>query len=53
MEILQGDMEKDYWDRMMVTKNEKNKKKTKKQRGRDKLLKKAEKELGKHIKFDD
>lgn len=24
-----------------------------KQRGRDKLLKKAEKELGKHIKFDE
>lgn len=53
MEILQGDVEKQYWDRMMETKNEKNKKKIKKQRGRDKLLKKAEKELGKHIKFDD
>lgn len=54
--ILNGDEEKLYWDKMnkdRAEKFEKNNRKENKQRGRDKLLKKAEKELGKHIRFDD
>ncbi|XP_034944207.1 la-related protein 7 [Chelonus insularis] len=52
--ILQGEEEKAYWDKMMKDREEKLTKKDRvKQRGRDKLLKKAEKELGKHIKFDE
>lgn len=56
MTILTGNEEQAYWDKMTRDRAEKfnkeNRKKNK-QRGRDKLLKKAEKELGKHIRFDD
>lgn len=52
--ILSGDEEQVYWDKMLKDRQDKFNKKIKvKQRGRDKLLKKAEKVLGKHIKFDD
>jgi len=48
-----GDEEKLYWDKIAEDRMEKlSKKKRFKQRGRDKLLKRAEKELGKCIKFD-
>ncbi|XP_018307517.1 la-related protein 7 isoform X2 [Mycetomoellerius zeteki] len=51
--ILEGDEEKLYWDKIVEDRMEKlSKKKRVKQRGRDKLLKRAEKELGKCIKFD-
>ncbi|KYN17915.1 PREDICTED: la-related protein 7 [Trachymyrmex cornetzi] len=51
--ILEGDEEKLYWDKIAEDRMEKlSKKKRVKQRGRDKLLKRAEKELGKCIKFD-
>ncbi|KAG5322077.1 LARP7 protein, partial [Acromyrmex heyeri] len=51
--ILEGDEEKLYWNKIAEDRMEKlSKKKRVKQRGRDKLLKRAEKELGKCIKFD-
>ncbi|XP_046740182.1 la-related protein 7 [Diprion similis] len=54
MSILQDKEETDYWVKMSKDRDEKLGKKIRvKQRGRDKLLKKAEKELGKHIKFDE
>ncbi|XP_043604311.1 la-related protein 7 [Bombus pyrosoma] len=54
MRILEGEEEKVYWDKILHDREEKLSKKVKiKQRGRNKLLKKAEKELGKHIKFDE
>lgn len=54
LNILQGDEEKQYWEKMTHDRDEKLGKRVRgKQRGRDKLLKKAEKELGKHIRFDE
>ncbi|XP_043470915.1 la-related protein 7 [Leptopilina heterotoma] len=54
MTILEGDEEKSYWDKMTSDRKDKIENNIRvKQRGRDKLLKKAEKELGKHIKFDE
>nr|XP_033338486.1 la-related protein 7 [Megalopta genalis]XP_033338487.1 la-related protein 7 [Megalopta genalis]XP_033338488.1 la-related protein 7 [Megalopta genalis] len=54
MTILKGEDEQDYWNKISLDREEKLGKKTRlKQRGRTKLLKKAEKELGKHIKFDE
>ncbi|XP_015589916.1 la-related protein 7 [Cephus cinctus] len=54
LKILQDEDEKLYWEKMVRDREEKLSKKIRvKQRGRDKLLKKAEKELGKHIKFDE
>ncbi|XP_003705365.2 la related protein 7 [Megachile rotundata] len=54
MSILEGEEEKMYWDKILRDREEKLSKTVKiKQRGRNKLLKKAEKELGKHIKFDE
>ncbi|XP_054001194.1 la-related protein 7 [Hylaeus anthracinus] len=54
MTILDGEEEKLYWDKISCDREEKLSKTIKtKQRGRNKLLKKAEKELGKHIKFDE
>lgn len=47
------DDEKSYWDKIARDREEKlNRKGKVKQRGRDKLLKRAEKKLGKCIKFD-
>ncbi|KAJ8675774.1 hypothetical protein QAD02_011560 [Eretmocerus hayati] len=52
--ILSGDEEKLYWDKILQDRQEKIGGKVRiKQRGRQKLLKKAEKELGKHIKFEE
>ncbi|XP_011499441.1 PREDICTED: la-related protein 7 [Ceratosolen solmsi marchali] len=52
--VLTGDEEKSYWDKIVKDREEKIGNKIRvKQRGRNKLLKKAEKELGKHIKFDE
>lgn len=43
-----------YWDKISKDREEKLGNKIRpKQRGRNKLLKKAEKVLGKHIKFDE
>ncbi|KAF3423602.1 hypothetical protein E2986_03952 [Frieseomelitta varia] len=54
MRLLEGEEEKMYWDKILHDREQKLSKKVKtKQRGRNKLLKKAEKELGKHIKFDE
>ncbi|XP_015116136.1 la-related protein 7 [Diachasma alloeum] len=54
LSILSGEEEKRYWEKMASDREEKlGRKDRTKQRGRDKLLKKAEKELGKHIKFDE
>ncbi|XP_014470660.1 PREDICTED: la-related protein 7 [Dinoponera quadriceps] len=51
--ILKDDEEKLYWNKIEQDRQEKlHNKKRFKQRGRDKLLKRAEKELGKCIKFD-
>ncbi|KAL6255716.1 hypothetical protein P5V15_012959 [Pogonomyrmex californicus] len=51
--VLEGDEETSYWDKISRDRLEKvGKKKRVKQRGRNKLLKRAEKELGKCIKFD-
>lgn len=48
-----GNEEKSYWNKISEDRMEKLSKKGRiKQRGRDKLLKRAEKELGKCIKFD-
>lgn len=51
--VLQGEDEKQYWEKIRADRMAKFKKNNNKQRGRDKLLKKAEKQLGKHIRFDD
>ncbi|XP_043505178.1 la-related protein 7-like isoform X2 [Polistes fuscatus] len=55
MVILKDEDESIYWDKISQDRKEKLGKKVKrvKQRGRSKLLKKAEKELGKHIIFDE
>lgn len=51
--LLQGDEEKEYWDKIQKDRESKMNKNQQKQRGRDKLLKRAEKHLVKHVKFDD
>lgn len=51
--ILKGDEEKTYWEKIENDRTVKFKKLAKKQRGRDKLLKKAEKEAAKHLRFDE
>ncbi|XP_014616882.1 PREDICTED: la-related protein 7 [Polistes canadensis] len=54
MVVLKDDDERIYWDKILQDREEKLGKKVRvKQRGRSKLLKKAEKELGKHIIFDE
>nr|XP_050865493.1 la-related protein 7 [Vespula vulgaris]XP_050865503.1 la-related protein 7 [Vespula vulgaris] len=54
MIILKDEDERIYWNKILQDREEKLSKKVRvKQRGRSKLLKKAEKELGKHIKFDE
>lgn len=51
--VLEGDEEQTYWEKIKNDRNVKFSKNVKKQRGRDKLLKKAEKLMAKHIKFDE
>ncbi|XP_072375387.1 la-related protein 7 [Diabrotica undecimpunctata] len=51
--LLEGDEEQMYWEKIQNDRSIKFSKNVKKQRGRDKLLKKAEKERAKHIKFDE
>lgn len=53
LSLLEGEQEQQYWKKINKDRDVKYNKEKKKQRGRDKLLKKAEKELGKHIRFDD
>ncbi|XP_076249186.1 la related protein 7 [Calliopsis andreniformis] len=54
MTILEGEEEKMYWNKISEDREKKLGNKIRpKQRGRNKLLKKAEKVLGKHIKFDE
>ncbi|OXU22748.1 hypothetical protein TSAR_002253 [Trichomalopsis sarcophagae] len=53
LRVLTGDEEIYYWDKITRDREEKIGNKVRvNQRGRNKLLKKAEKELGKHIRFD-
>ncbi|KAJ8974616.1 hypothetical protein NQ317_019361 [Molorchus minor] len=51
--ILKNEEEKDYWDKIQMSRVVKFTKSAKKQRGRDKLLKKAEKERAKHLRFEE
>lgn len=51
--VLEGDEEQTYWEKIQADRDSKFSKNVKKQRGRDKLLKKAEKERAKHIKFEE
>lgn len=51
--MLDGDDEQVYWSKIKEDRQYKLKKGQTKGRGREKLLKKAERELGKHIRFDD
>lgn len=53
LSLLEGEEEEKYWEKIENDRIAKLNKEKKKVRGRDKLLKKAEKELGKHIRFDD
>lgn len=54
MTLLEGDEEKKYWEKIFKDRKSKFQNKVRvKVRGKDKLLKRAEQELGKHIKFDD
>ncbi|KAL3275516.1 hypothetical protein HHI36_020275 [Cryptolaemus montrouzieri] len=52
-DILEGEEEKQYWKRIENDRLAKFQKSKKKQRGKDKLLKKAEKHLAKHTRFDE
>lgn len=51
--LLKDTLEKEYWDKINKDLELKVNKDKRKQRGRTKLLKRAERELGKHIRFDD
>ncbi|CAG9854708.1 unnamed protein product [Phyllotreta striolata] len=51
--LLEGDEEQTYWEKIQVDREHKFSKNVKKQRGREKLLKKAEKIMAQHIKFDE
>nr|CAD7567941.1 unnamed protein product [Timema californicum] len=54
IDILQGEEEKSYWDKIKKDRKEKFTGNIKPRlRGRDKLIKRAEKALGKHIKLED
>lgn len=54
IKLLEGEEEQIYWKKINEDRDKKQNKEISKtkHRGRDKLLKKAEKELGKHIRFD-
>ncbi|KAJ8949990.1 hypothetical protein NQ318_002400 [Aromia moschata] len=51
--VLENEDEKSYWDKIQNDRTTKFTKSVKKQRGRDKLLRKAEKERAKHIRFEE
>lgn len=51
--VLSGDEEMNYWEKIMNDRTVKFQKMAKKQRGREKLLKKAEKESAKHLRFEE
>ncbi|XP_050300139.1 la-related protein 7 [Anthonomus grandis grandis] len=51
--LIDGDEEILYWQKIETDRTVKFKKMAKKQRGREKLLKRAERESGKHIRFDE
>jgi La-related protein 7 len=52
--MFSGEDESQYWDKMMRDREQKFANNIRvKQRGRDKILRRAERELGKHIRFDD
>nr|XP_023015015.1 la-related protein 7 [Leptinotarsa decemlineata] len=51
--VLHNDEEKVYWEKIQNDRNVKFAKSTKKLRGRNKLLKKAEKNRAQHIKFEE
>jgi RNA recognition motif-containing protein len=54
VEILKGEDESQYWNKMLSDRAQKIRNNIRvKQRGRDKILKTAERELGKHTRFDD
>lgn len=50
--VLEGDEEISYWDKLNNDRDAKFKKSNKKQRGKDKLLKRAEKRLAQHMRFE-
>ncbi|XP_046393000.1 la-related protein 7 isoform X2 [Ischnura elegans] len=51
--VLEGSEEKEYWDKIMKDRAEKIDKKIRvNQRGRDKILRKAENLMGKHLRYD-
>jgi hypothetical protein len=52
--IFSGEDESQYWNKMFRDREQKLSNNIRvKQRGRDKILRRAERELGKHIRFDD
>jgi len=52
--MFSGDDESQYWNKMLSDRAQKIRNNIRvKQRGRDKILKTAERELGKHTRFDD
>ncbi|CAG9763148.1 unnamed protein product [Ceutorhynchus assimilis] len=51
--VLAGEEERIYWEKIETDRTVKFKKTAKKQRGRDKLLKRAERESTKHMRFED
>ncbi|KAF2904007.1 hypothetical protein ILUMI_02178 [Ignelater luminosus] len=50
--VLDGNEEKSYWEKIEDARQSKQKRSAVKQRGRDKLLKKAEKQAATHVRFD-
>ncbi|XP_063217146.1 la-related protein 7 isoform X2 [Bacillus rossius redtenbacheri] len=53
MAVLEGEEDKQYWNRILEWRQKMAHSDRKKKRGKDKLLARAEKVLSKHIKFDD
>jgi La-related protein 7 len=52
--ISSGEDESQYWNKMLSDRDQKIRNNIRvKQRGRDKILRTAERELGKHTRFDD
>lgn len=51
--VLTGEEEEGYWEKIATDRQVKFQKANKKLRGREKLLKKAEKESAKHLRFEE